>query len=164
MSMSFSVARRTTSGRPHYKVVASAKCGVCWHHSWKRVINSASIKLWQRAGLVLLPAYYLSTASRISFRAVPSDSICKHNLKFFPVAGKQQKSWPNSPVQHHSHIIQQALKPILERFDFVKLSGFSRRVSLQQSLLILQEPPIMIKNAESFSVRAFHDNPPPSLA
>ena len=125
MSMSFSVARRTISGRPHYKVVASAKCGVCWHHSWKRVINSASIKLWQRAGLVLLPAYYLSTASRISFRAVPSDSICKHNLKFFPVAGKQQKTWPNSPVQHHSHIIQQALKPILGRFDFVKLSGFS---------------------------------------
>ena len=125
MSMSFSVARRTISGRPHYKVVASAKCGVCWHHSWKRVINSASIKLWQRAGLVLLPAYYLSTASRISFRAVPSDSICKHNLKFFPVAGKQQKSWPNSPVQHHSHIIQQALKPILERFDFVKSSRFS---------------------------------------
>jgi hypothetical protein len=45
-------------------------------------------------------------------------------LKFFPVAENQQKTGPNSPVQYHSPQIQQALKPILERFDFVKLSRF----------------------------------------
>ena len=46
-------------------------------------------------------------------------------VNFFPVAKKQQKTGPNAPVQHHSDAIQQALKPILERFDFVKLIGFS---------------------------------------
>jgi hypothetical protein len=46
-------------------------------------------------------------------------------LEVFPVAEKQQKSGPNSPAQHHSYTFQPALKPILERFDFVKLSRFN---------------------------------------
>ena len=46
-------------------------------------------------------------------------------MNFFPVAKNQQKTGANAPVQHHSDAIQQALKPILERFDFVKFSGFS---------------------------------------
>ena len=39
--------------------------------------------------------------------------------------GKQQKTGPNSPVRYPSRPVQPALKPILERFDFVKSSRFS---------------------------------------
>ena len=43
----------------------------------------------------------------------------------FAFGAKSTKTGLNSPEQHHSRPFQQALKPILERFDFVKLSGFS---------------------------------------
>jgi len=45
---------------------------------------------------------------------------------------KIEKNGPNSPVRYPSRPFQPALKPILERFDFVKSSGFSPFPSLQR--------------------------------
>ena len=39
------------------------------------------------------------------------------------MAKTQQKTGPNSPVRYPSRPFKTVLKPILERFDFVKLSG-----------------------------------------
>ena len=48
------------------------------------------------------------------------------SIIYFSGGGKIGKTVPNIPAHYPSSPFKPALKPILERFDFVKSSGFSK--------------------------------------
>ena len=64
------------------------------------------------------------TASFYHYAANGSSKFCKYNINWVAFEN-QRKTGPNIPVRYPSLAFSPALKSILERFDFVKLSGFS---------------------------------------